>query len=148
MPKKVPCDGRDKGQHQQWSLQRRRQELSGQRSWGQENHRSHLPLSPSLCILSRNYKIVLYTGSRGWIPGDEGWKGLEWWHYFLPQPSLGSHSSWLDVYLHPHVLRLTLELAAWDVERNRMKGERPGVGKRSLGNFSCLCEHSCRWGGG
>ena len=149
MPKKVPCDGRDKGQHKQWSLQRGTQEVSGQRSWGQENHRSHLPLSPSLCILSRKYKIVLYAGSRGRVPGDEGWKGLEWWHYFLPQtqPEITQLPAWCLSSPHP-MLRLTLGLAAWDVERNRMKGERPGVGKRSLGNFIHLCERSCRWGGG
>lgn len=29
-----------------------------------------------------------------------------------PRPSLGSHSSRLDTYLHPHVLRLSLRLAA------------------------------------
>lgn len=48
-------------------------------------------------------------------PGSQEMKDGKVWSddiTFSPRPSLGSHSSWLDAYLHPHVLRLTLELAA------------------------------------
>lgn len=48
-------------------------------------------------------------------PGSQEMKDGKVWSddiTFSPRPSLGSHSSWLDAYLHPYVLRLTLELAA------------------------------------
>lgn len=52
MPNKVPCDGKSKGQHNRWQLQRWRWEKSVQSPWEEANWRSHPPPSPPSGFLS------------------------------------------------------------------------------------------------
>lgn len=151
MPNKVPGDGRSKGQHRWWQLQRRRWENSALSTWEGSKCRSHRPLSPHSGFLSLR-RGQACSRRRSWRLFPGGVRGcMSAVMTLLLLPRLRPGAPYSIPSLSPTCCNWLWGFAAqkiWkcgeDYNWTVMKGRRSRGGRKMLRSLSTLWRNLCR----